>query len=128
MILPCLLGASQIEESILIYDFKVFSAFIDELDKTNIEFRVKGTNQVFYPLDSRNEVDRIYKEINSIFYSDCGGKFNRPEMQQKLIKELDNKNIPYRIVTVDEGEKVLCPSEYKEAFNEAFNSVLFSGK
>lgn len=128
VLLPFILGFGQIEESIVIYDFKVFSAFIDELDKTNIEFRINGTNQIFYPITSEVEVNKIHKEILSMFYSSCGGKFNSPEMHHKLIKILEEKSIPFRVVAVDEGEKIVCPKEYKEAFSTAFRSVMFSGQ
>ena len=128
LILPCIVTAAEIEESRLISDFHVFIALLEELDRTNLEFRVEGKNQIYYPVSSRAEIQKIVDKVFSRFYSECGGIFYRADLHKQLIKELNDRNIPYRIVTVDEGEKVVCSSEYTSEFKEAFRAVLKSYK
>jgi len=99
---------------------------MSELNEADIAYRSAGGNQVFYPLESKDEVLEIWSQIETMFYSGCGGNFENATSQQKLIEVLERKNIPFRVVTVDEGEKIVCPVEYKDAFSESFREVLFS--
>jgi len=118
------LGCSEIEESIHYYDKKVYERFIIKLDRKGISYRKGYELSVFYPLSESERVLAVKKEIESEYFTGCGGSMVSPERQMILEAALMKSGIPFKIVITDEGEKVVCQTEYQEAFHEIFEKAL----
>jgi hypothetical protein len=123
-LIPLAISASEIEEALIVNDSRVFEALVTELGNTNIPFQVVNTNQILYPIGSREEITSIKTNIFSRFYSDCGGKLILEGLQEKVTSKLNAMNIPHRVVTLDDGEWVVCPKEYRNEYKEVVRSVL----
>ena len=117
-------GCSEHENSTKYYDSHTYKRFIEKLDKNGVKYRKGEEMNVFYPVSQSHLVSAIASEIRAEYHPGCGGNFSTKEKQEAMVKELKKRNIPFTVVERDEGPSITCAPEDREAFNEAFMSVL----
>lgn len=124
VVILMLSACAEPEASHHLYDSNIFSRFVDRLDKEGVDYRTANIFTVFYPLSEGAKVNEIASEVIAEYYTGCGGSFTTSEKQIAIETELAKRGIPFRIVKLDEGPRVVCPKQYQQAFSEAFQVVL----
>jgi hypothetical protein len=124
MLVMVLSACTKPEASIHFYDSHMYDRFVERLDEKKIEYRKTGKYTVFYPISENEKVKEIYYSVISETQTGCGGKFNDPVRQSAFELELKNRNIPYKIVVLDDGPWVVCPEQYRQESSIAFQAVL----
>lgn len=124
MVILILSACAEPEASHHMYDSNIYARFIEVLDKEDVDYRVADEFAVFYPVSESAKVREIASKVIAEYHTGCGGSFTTIEKQQAIEVELAKRDIPFRVVELDEGPHVVCPVEYQKAFSEAFQVVL----
>lgn len=117
-------ACAEPEASHHLYDSNMFVRFIEILDKEGIDYRTANEFTVFYPVSEGAKVKEIASEVIAEYRTGCGGNFTTTDMLLAIETELAKRGIPFRVVELDEGSRIVCPLEYQQKFSEAFQVVL----
>lgn len=112
------------EKTYQFYDSHVYNSFIIRLDKSGASYKPVGNMTISYSSSQHDRVMAVVDAVMADYYSDCSGSFQDARRQNALKSRLRKKRIPYRVVKMDDGEKLLCDPGYTEDFNSVYRSVL----
>lgn len=106
------------------YDSHAYASFTRLMDEQGISYSETGNMTVSYSPSQHERVMAAVEGVMAYYYSDCSGSFQDARRQKILKSRLRKNRIPYRVVMMDDGEKILCDEKYTERFNSVYRSVL----
>ena len=113
-------SADKTAEESVFFDDAYMSAFIKEMDKRGIPYKVDG-RRLLYDKEFSNSVSLISSSINENYPAMF--RVSDLRVRDEFVRLLEGNEIPYRSAIEGEGYVVIVEKEFRSVSYDLFNKV-----